>query len=200
MEYDIDNEAMDSNLQQELSNLSNEVKEYVPNIDLSSADAAANSLNTSEVCTIGDNMDGFVKKKFGQKILELFPKEAQEVMRQIADSLNKFVDFISTLKLSELKSLLKTLKSKIEEVKNSKDTTTTVSEGSLIREFFGTSMALVTLVGNITMPALILTIGSYVIIGLLTLWLIKALLCSFNINIKNIKGCRVRQFSWGQCK
>jgi uncharacterized protein YdaL len=200
MEYDIDNESMEASLEQELNSVSSEIKEYMPNIDLSSADAATETLSNSEVCTIGEDMDGFVKKKFGQKILELFPDKAQEVMRQVADSLNSFIDFISTLKLSDLKSFLKTLKSKIEEVKNSKEETTTVSEGTLIREFFGTSMALVTLFSGFTMPALILTIGAYIIVGLLALWLIKALLCSFNIDIKSIKRCRVRQFSWGQCK
>jgi hypothetical protein len=200
MEYDIDNEAMESSLEQELNSISGEIKDYVPNLDLSSADAAANTISDSEVCSIGNDTDGFVKKKFGQKILELFPDESQEVMRKFSDSINGFIDFISTLKISELKNLLKSLKSKIEEVKNSKEETTTVTEGILIKEFFGTSMALVTIFGSFTMPALLLTIGSYIIVGLLALWLIKAILCSFNIDIKRVKGCRVREFSWGQCK
>ena len=199
MEYDIDDDAMNSSIEQELSQVSSEVQEYIPNLNISTPQSAAESIENTDVCTIGDDVEGYVNKKFGQKIMELFPDKAQEVIKQVAEAINKFIDFISTLKMSELKSFLKTLKSKIQEAKTSKETTTTVSEGVLIREFFGTSMALVTLFGSFTMPALVLTIASVALVTLLGIWLIKTILCAFNISFSSKKGCRVKSFSWGQC-
>lgn len=199
MEYDIDDDAMNSSIEQELSQVSSEVQEYIPNFNVSTPQTAAESIENTDVCSIGDDVEGYVNKKFGQKIMELFPDKAQEVIKQVSEAINKFIDFISTLKMSELKSFLKTLKSKIQETKSSKETTTTVSEGVLIREFFGTSMALVTLFGSFTMPALVLTIASVLLVTLLGIWLIKTILCAFNISFSSKKGCRVKSFSWGQC-
>ncbi len=199
MEYDIDDDAMNSSIEQELSQVSSEVQEYIPNFNVSTPQSAAESIENTDVCSIGDDVEGYVNKKFGQKIMELFPDKAQEVIKQVAEAINKFIDFISTLKMSELKSFLKTLKSKIQEAKTSEETTTTVSEGVLIREFFGTSMALVTLFGSFTMPALVLTIASVALVTLLGIWLVKTILCAFNISFSSKKGCRVKSFSWGQC-
>lgn len=199
MEYDIDDDAMNSSIEQELSQVSSEVQEYIPNLNVSTPQSAAESIENTDVCSIGDDVEGYVNKKFGQKIMELFPDKAQEVIKQVAEAINKFIDFISTLKMSELKSFLKTLKSKIQEAKTSKETTTTVSEGVLIREFFGTSMALVTLFGSFTMPALVLTLASAALVTILGIWLVKTILCAFNISFSSKKGCRVKSFSWGQC-
>jgi hypothetical protein len=96
------------------------------------------------------------------------------------------------LDLSELKSLLKSVKNKINEIKNN-----VVSE-EIIKEFFGTSMAIIT-IGSFSMPALVLTIASVAIVTLVGIWLLRSILCAFNINITTKKRCRVRSFSWGQC-
>lgn len=189
LEYDIDDDKM-SSVDQELNSIAPDVQALNPQFDFSSVESAQNSVDNSEICQIGDDVEGFVSRRFGQKIKEMFPDKAQEVIKTMSDYISKFIDYLSSLKLSDLKSLVKSLKSKIkgDEV---------VSE-EIIKEFFGTSMALVT-IGSFAMPALILTIASWVIVGLVTLWLLKAILCSFNISITTKKKCRVRSFSWGQC-
>jgi hypothetical protein len=189
LEYDIDDDKM-SSVDQELNSIAPDVQALNPQFDFSSVESAQNSVDNSEICQIGDDVDGFVSRRFGQKIKEMFPDKAQEVIKTMSGYISKFIDYLSSLNLSNLKSLVKSLKSKIkgDEV---------VSE-EIIKEFFGTSMTLVT-IGSFTMPALVLTIASWVIVGLVTLWLLKAILCSFNINITTKKKCRVRSFSWGQC-
>jgi hypothetical protein len=189
LEYDIDDDKM-SSVDQELNSIAPDVQALNPQFDFSSVESAQNSVDNSEICQIGDDVNGFVSRRFGQKIKEMFPDKAQEVIKTMSGYISKFIDYLSSLNLSNLKSLVKSLKSKIkgDEV---------VSE-EIIKEFFGTSMTLVT-IGSFTMPALVLTIASWVIVGLVTLWLLKAILCSFNINITTKKKCRVRSFSWGQC-
>jgi hypothetical protein len=141
---------------------------------------------------IGDDVNGFVNRNFGQKIKDMFPDKAQEVTKTISEYLTKFIDYLSNLDLSELKSLLKSVKNKINEIKNN-----VVSE-EIIKEFFGTSMAIIT-IGSFSMPALVLTIASVAIVTLVGIWLLRSILCAFNINITTKKRCRVRSFSWGQC-
>jgi hypothetical protein len=141
---------------------------------------------------IGDDVNGFVNRNFGQKIKEMFPDKVQEVTKTISEYLTKFIDYLSNLDLSELKSLLKSVKNKINEIKNN-----VVSE-EIIKEFFGTSMAIIT-IGSFSMPALVLTIASVAIVTLVGIWLLRSILCAFNINITTKKRCRVRSFSWGQC-
>jgi hypothetical protein len=202
MEYDVDDEAMTgTSLEQELGDVASEVSEYVPNLDVTSADKAVEALNSSEVCQIGDDTESFVIRKFKDKITQYLPKDLDplEVLKQMGQSINNFIDYISKLEKGDLKNLLKELKSKIKEAKNKVETPSTVSEGRLLREFFGTTMAIVE-IGSFQMPALFLTIGSYIIVGFLTLWLIGKILCSFNIKITKIKKCRVRSFEWGQCQ
>jgi len=203
MEYDIDDEAMASSLEQELASISPVIKEYLPNVDLSSADSAVQSLNGSDICAIGNDVTSFVNTKFGKKIMEMFPDDNPlEIIKQMGISINNFIEYLSTLTLSDLKDILKNIKSKIEEAKNAQQTPTTtqtVSEGRLLKEFFGTSMTLVK-IGSFEMPALYMSLMSYIIVGFLALWLLKSLLCSFNIKITKIKGCRVKSFEWGQCK
>jgi hypothetical protein len=191
-EYDIDDNNT-SSVEQELSSVSSDIQELNPQLDFSTTESAQASLDNSDVCLIGDDINGYVTKKFGQKIKEMFPDKFQEVIKTMSDSINKFIDFLATLKLGDLKTLLKNLKSKIKEGGNE-----VVSE-SLLKEFFGTSMALVS-IGAFTMPALVLTIASTVLVVLVGLWLLNAILCAFNISITSKKRCRVRSFSWGQCK
>jgi hypothetical protein len=163
-----------------------------PDLDFSTVDAAQMSLDNSNVCMIGDDVNGFVNRNFGQKIKEMFPDKVQEVTKTISEYLTKFIDYLSNLDLSELKSLLKSVKNKINEIKNN-----VVSE-EIIKEFFGTSMAIIT-IGSFSMPALVLTIASVAIVTLVGIWLLRSILCAFNINITTKKRCRVRSFSWGQC-
>ena len=191
-EYDIDDDNK-STVEQELSSVSSDIQELNPELDFSTTESAQDSLDNSDVCLIGDDINGYVTKKFGQKIKEMFPDKFQEVIKTMSDSINKFIDFLATLKLGDLKSLLKNLKSKIKEGGGK-----VVSEG-ILKEFFGTSMALVS-IGAFSMPALVLTIASTVLVVLIGLWLLNAILCSFNISITSKKRCRVRSFSWGQCK
>lgn len=202
MEYDIDDEAMASSLEQELASISPVIKEYLPNVDLSSAESAVQSLNGSEICAIGNDVTSFVNTKFGKKVMEMFPDDNPlEIIKQMGISINNFINYLSTLKLSDLKDIFKNIKSKIEEAKKltSSTTTTTVSEGRLLKEFFGTSMTIVK-IGSFEMPALYMSLMSYIIVGFLALWLLKELLCAFNIKITKIKGCSFKSFEWGQCE
>ena len=190
-EYDIDDDNK-ATVEQELSSIASDIQDVNPDLDFSSVDAAQISLDNSNVCMIGDDVNGFVNRNFGQKIKEMFPDKAQEVTKTISEYLTKFIDYLSNLDLSELKSLLKSVKNKINEIKNN-----VVSE-EIIKEFFGTSMAIIT-IGSFSMPALVLTIASVAIVTLVGIWLLRSILCAFNINITTKKRCRVRSFSWGQC-
>jgi uncharacterized protein involved in exopolysaccharide biosynthesis len=190
-EYDIDDDNK-STIEQELSSIASDIQDVNPDLDFSTVDAAQMSLDNSNVCMIGDDVNGFVNRNFGQKIKEMFPDKAQEVTKTISEYLTKFIDYLSNLDLSELKSLLKSVKNKINEIKNN-----VVSE-EILKEFFGTSMAIIT-IGSFSMPALVLTIASVAIVTLVGIWLLRSILCAFNINITTKKRCRVRSFSWGQC-
>jgi membrane-associated HD superfamily phosphohydrolase len=190
-EYDIDDDNK-ATIEQELSSIASDIQDVNPDLDFSTVDAAQMSLDNSNVCMIGDDVNGFVNRNFGQKIKEMFPDKVQEVTKTISDYLTKFIDYLSNLDLSELKSLLKSVKNKINEIKNN-----VVSE-EILKEFFGTSMAIIT-IGSFSMPALVLTIASVAIVTLVGIWLLRSILCAFNINITTKKRCRVRSFSWGQC-
>jgi uncharacterized protein involved in exopolysaccharide biosynthesis len=190
-EYDIDDDNK-ATIEQELSSIASDIQDVNPDLDFSTVDAAQMSLDNSNVCMIGDDVNGFVNRNFGQKIKEMFPDKVQEVTKTISEYLTKFIDYLSNLNLSELKSLLKSVKNKINEIKNN-----VVSE-EILKEFFGTSMAIIT-IGSFSMPALVLTIASVAIVTLVGIWLLRSILCAFNINITTKKRCRVRSFSWGQC-
>jgi hypothetical protein len=156
-------------------------------------ESVVDSLNESEICQMSD-MDSYVEKKFGQVIKEKFKDKAEEVLNTIKEYINKFIDFLDTLSIKELKKLFKNIKAKKSEAEK--------SEGSeeVLKEFFGTSMALVTLFGSFTMPALVLTIASVALVTFLGLWLINEIFCAINIRLSSVKGCRVRSFEWGQCR
>ncbi len=155
-EYDIDDDNK-ATIEQELSSIASDIQDVNPDLDFSTVDAAQMSLDNSNVCMIGDDVNGFVNRNFGQKIKEMFPDKVQEVTKTISEYLTKFIDYLSNLDLSELKSLLKSVKNKINEIKNN-----VVSE-EIIKEFFGTSMAIIT-IGSFSMPALVLTIASVAIV------------------------------------
>lgn len=194
-EYDIDddnkmkffNELTSDGGQEILSELGITVNEDTD------PESVVDSLNESEICQMSD-MDSYVEKKFGQVIKEKFKDKAEEVLNTIKEYINKFIDFLDTLSIKELKKLFKNIKAKKSEVEK--------SEGSeeVLKEFFGTSMALVTLFGSFTMPALVLTIASVALVTFLGLRLINEIFCAFNIRLLSVKGCRVRSFEWGQCK
>lgn len=190
LEYDIDDQNMGT-AQEELNSIAPDINALMPELNLSSVKDAAQNLASNTICQIGDDVPGFVERNFGKKIKEMFPDKAQEVMAKFTDSITKFIDYIFSLKLSDLKSLLKTIKNKIT------GQNPVVSE-EIIKEFFGTSMAIIT-IGTFSMPALVLSIAAYVITAIIVFAILRAILCSFNIDITSVKNCRVRSFSWGQC-
>lgn len=191
-EYDILDD--DKNLvDQELQLVSSDISDLNPNFDFSTQESALLSIENCDVCQLGDDSISYVKKNFGEKIKKLFPTDFEQKTKVISDSINKFIDYVSTLKLSELKSILKDLKNKVSENKKG-----VVSE-HMINEFFGTSMAIIT-IGSLGMPALVLSIFSVILVSIVAIWLLKQIFCAFNISFSIKKRCRVRSFSWGQCK
>ena len=191
LEYDIYDEKMGT-AQEELNSIAPDINALMPELNLSSVKEAAQNIASNVICQIGNDVPGFVERNFGKKIKEMFPEKDQEVITKFSDSISKFIDYVFSLKLSDLKSLLKTIKNKIT------GETPVVSE-EIIKEFFGTTMAIIT-IGSFSMPALVLTIAAYVITGIIVLAIFKAILCSFNIDITSLKNCSVRSFSWGQCE
>lgn len=191
LEYDIDDEKMGT-AQEELNSIAPDINALMPELNLSSVKEAAQNMSSNMICQMGNDVSGFVERNFGKKIKEMFPEKAQEVITKFSDSISKFIDYVFSLKLSDLKSLLKTIKNKIT------GETPVVSE-EIIKEFFGTTMAIIT-IGTFSMPALVLTIAAYTITAIIVYAIIKAILCSFNIDVTSIKNCSVRSFSWGQCE
>ena len=190
LEYDIDDEKMGT-AQEELNSIAPDINALMPELNLSSVKEAAQNMSSNMICQMGNDVSGFVERNFGKKIKEMFPEKAQEVITKFSDSISKFIDYVFSLKLSDLKSLLKTIKNKIT------GETPVVSE-EIIKEFFGTTMAIIT-IGTFSMPALVLTIAAYTITAIIVYAIIKAILCSFNIDVTSIKNCSFRSFSWGQC-
>jgi hypothetical protein len=192
-EYDIDDDNKMSFMDELTSEGGDEIMKEV-GISLTSQEDVINSLDNTEICQMSD-MDGYVEKKFGQIVKDKFKDKAEEILDTIKEYMDKFIDFLHTLTVKDLKKLFKNIKSKKSEAEKS------VSDNEeVLSEFFGTSMALVTIFGSFTMPALILTIASVVLVTLIAIWLANAILCSFNISLKSVKRCRVRSFEWGQCK
>jgi hypothetical protein len=191
LEYDIDDEKMGT-AQEELNSIAPDINALMPELNLSSVKEAAQNMSSNMICQMGNDVSGFVERNFGKKIKEMFPEKAQEVITKFSDSISKFIDYVFSLKLSDLKSLLKTIKNKIT------GETPVVSE-EIIKEFFGTTMAIIT-IGTFSMPALVLTIAAYTITAIIVYAIIKAILCSFNIDVTSIKNCSFRSFSWGQCE
>ena len=107
LEYDIDDENMGT-AQEELNSIAPDINAVMPELNLSSVKEAAQNIASNTICQIGNDVPGFVERNFGKKIKEMFPEKAQEVITKISDSLTKFIDYVFSLKLSDLKSLLKT--------------------------------------------------------------------------------------------
>jgi hypothetical protein len=191
LEYDIDDEKMGT-AQEELNSIAPDINALMPELNLSSVKEAAQNMSSNMICQMGNDVSGFVERNFGKKIKEMFPEKAQEVITKFSDSISKFIDYVFSLKLSDLKSLLKTIKNKI-------TVETPVVSEEIIKEFFGTTMAIIT-IGTFSMPALVLTIAAYTITAIIVYAIIKAILCSFNIDVTSIKNCSFRSFSWGQCE
>jgi hypothetical protein len=191
-EYDIDDDNIkSSDFIKELT--SDGGDEIIRDMGISTTNEEEIQQEASEMLCQFSDMDSYVEKKFGSTIKEKFKDKAQEVLDTIKEYLNKFIDFLTKLNVSELKKIFKDLKSKKSEAEK--------SEGGdeVLKEFFGTSMALIT-IGSFAMPALVLSIASITLTVLIGIWLIKAILCSFNISFSSKKRCRVRSFEWGQCK
>lgn len=196
MEYDID----DDNKMKMFNELTSDGGQEILNeigitvTEDTDPESVVDSLDNSDICQFED-MESFAEQKFGSKVREKFGDKAQELMVKIVEGLNGFVDMIKNFSVGQLKQLFKSLKTKKTEAEQK------VGENDkLVVEFFGTSMALVTIFGSFTMPALVLTIASVALVTLIGLYLLKSVLCAFNISFKSVKRCRVRSFEWGQCK
>jgi hypothetical protein len=195
MEYDID----DDNKMKMFNELTSDGGQEILNeigitvTEDTDPESVVDSLDNSDICQFED-MESFAEQKFGAKVREKFGDKAQELMVKIVEGLNGFVDMMKNFSIGQLKQLFKSLKTKKTEAEQK------VGENDkLVVEFFGTSMALVTIFGSFTMPALVLTIASVVLVTLIGLYLLRSVLCAFNISFKTIKRCRVRSFEWGQC-
>jgi hypothetical protein len=196
MEYDIDDDNKMNFITELTSDGGSEIMSEI-GITVSpdmSPESVVDIMDNTEVCQFED-MGTYAEQKFGAKVKEKFGDKATEIMNKIVDGLNSFVAFIKNLSYKELKSLFRDLKTKKAEAEQKVD-----DQDKLVVEFFGTSMALITLFGGFTMPALVLTIVSIVLVTLIGLYLIKSILCAFNISFKSVKRCRVRSFEWGQCR
>ncbi len=186
-EYDIDDDNKESYLAELTSDGGSEImSEIGVSTDLESLKDSGEEM----FCQFSD-IDSYVNNKFGSIVKEKFKGEAQKALDTIKEYIEKFIDFLDGLKISDLKKLFKDIKKKKSEVSSEEG-------GESLNEFFGTTMALVS-IGSFTMPALVLTIASVTLVTLIGIWLIKTILCAFNISITTKKRCRVRSFSWGQC-
>jgi len=186
-EYDIDDDNKDAYLAELTSDGGSEImSEIGVSTDLESLKDSGEEM----FCQFSD-IDSYVNNKFGSIVKEKFKGEAQKALDTIKEYIEKFIDFLDGLKISDLKKLFKDIKKKKSEVSSEEG-------GESLNEFFGTTMALVS-IGSFTMPALVLTIASVTLVTLIGIWLIKTILCAFNISITTKKRCRVRSFSWGQC-
>jgi len=186
-EYDIDDDNKESYLAELTSDGGSEIMgEIGVSTDLESLKDSGEEM----FCQFSD-IDSYVNNKFGSIVKEKFKGEAQKALDTIKEYIEKFIDFLGDLKISDLKKLFKEIKKKKTEVSSEEG-------GESLNEFFGTTMALVS-IGSFTMPALVLTIASVTLVTLIGIWLIKTILCAFNISITTKKRCRVRSFSWGQC-
>jgi len=186
-EYDIDDDNKDAYLGELTSDGGSEImSEIGVSTDLESLKDSGEEM----FCQFSD-IDSYVNNKFGSIVKEKFKGEAQKALDTIKEYIEKFIDFLDGLKISDLKKLFKDIKKKKSEVSSEEG-------GESLNEFFGTTMALVS-IGSFTMPALVLTIASVTLVTLIGIWLIKTILCAFNISITTKKRCRVRSFSWGQC-
>ena len=160
--------------------------------DTMTPDTIANSVVSSQMCQFSD-MNTYAEKTFGEKVRNKFGDGAKEIMEKIVSGLNSFVEMVKGFGIKQLKQLYKTLK-----VKKTEAEKKVSRKDRLVNEFFGTSMAIVT-IGSFAMPALILTIVSVALVTIIGIYILKSILCAFNISFQNIRGCSVQSFEWGQC-
>jgi hypothetical protein len=192
-EYDIYDDESKSFMNELISDGGDEILQQA-NIDTSNEDSILNSVSNCEVCKYSD-INSMVDNKFGKIIQQQFKENSSETIQKVKESLNGLINHLKTLDMKGLKNFYREMKSKKDEIKPETQQTT---EGN-INEIFGTTMAIVT-IGSFAMPALVLTIAFWVIVGLIGLWLIKSVLCAFNISFERSKGCSFKQAEWGKCK
>lgn len=195
MEYDIDDDNMNNFFNELTSDGGQEIMNEI-GITVTQETKPENvveSLNNKDICQYTD-MESYAEQKFGSKIREKFGDKAQELLGEIVKALKSFVEMIKNFSFRELKQFYKTLKAKKAEAEQKVD-----DSDKMVVEFFGTSMAIVTL-GSFAMPALVLTIISVTLVTLLGIWLISELLCAINISFKSVRGCSITEFEWGKCK
>ena len=153
--------------------------------------------NMLEVC----NIDGFINDKFEPSIKNKFTGKVDEVINLIKEYIDKFMVFLSTLTIAELKQLFRDIKSKKSEadkVMLSSGTSSEVVGEGMINEFFGTSMVVITLFGGFAMPALVLSIFSIGLVTLIGLYLLKMILCKFNIVLPYRGRASCGKMAWGK--
>jgi len=153
--------------------------------------------NMLEVC----NIDKYIGDKLGSSINNKFPKKAGEVINFIKEYIDKFMVFLDKLTIEDLKQLFKDIKSKkseADELMLSGGTSSEVVSEGMINEFFGTSMAVITLFGGFAMPALVLSIFTIGLVTLIGLYLLKMILCKFNIVLPYRGRASCGKMSWGK--
>ena len=153
--------------------------------------------NMLEVC----NIDGYIKDNFESSIKNKFAGKVDEVINIIKEYINKFMVFLDTLTIAELKQLFRDIKSKKSEADglmlSSGTSSEVVSEG-MINEFFGTSMAVITLFGGFAMPALVLSIFTIGLVTLIGLSLLKMIFCKFEIVLPYRGRASCGKMAWGK--
>jgi len=153
--------------------------------------------NMLEVC----NIDTYIEDKVGSSINNKFPGKVGEVINFIKEYIDKFMVFLGKLTIEELKQLFRDIKSKkseADELMLSGGTSSEVVSEGMINEFFGTSMAVITLFGGFAMPALVLSIASIALVTLIGLSLLKMIFCKFNIVLPYRGRASCGKMSWGK--
>lgn len=174
--------------------ITNDVLSSTENLKKKLSDNTATML---EVC----NIDGYIKNKLGSPINNKFPGKADKVIDLIKEYINKFVVFLGTLTIADLKQLFRDIKSKKSEsdklMLSGGTSSEVVSEG-MINEFFGTSMVVITLFGGFAMPALVLSIASIALVTLIGLSLLKMIFCKFKIVLPYRGRASCGKMAWGK--
>ena len=172
----------------------------ISNDSLSSTENLTKELsgkNMLEVCDI----NGYIENKIGSSIKNKFSGKVGEVINLIKEYIDKFMVFLSTLTIEELKQLFKNIKSKkseADELMLSSGTSSEVVSEGMINEFFGTSMTVITLFGGFAMPALVLSIFTIGLVTLIGLYLLKMIFCKFNIVLPYRGRASCGKMSWGK--
>ncbi len=186
-EYDIYDDNLDTWSEELKSDGGNDIMAEigVTSDGLSSVKNLENELSSNtNIWSVCDN--NHIDNKFRSVINTKFPGKVDEVIALINEYIEKFMVFLKDLSIKNLKQLFKDIKSKkseADELMLSGDTSSKIVSEGIINEFFGTSMALITLFGGFAMPALVLSIAAITFVTLIGMWLIKMIFCKFNIEI-----------------